>query len=230
MSEGERGRTGLLTRFRESRNPVISMLRDLLWVIGVVGGFALCLFLISGTWPAMVTIESESMIPHMNVGDLVFVVEEDRFGPLITQEEGSTSGYLKFGDYGDVIVYRPNGREELHPIIHRAIEWLDSGEVEDIYPGLNMHEGYLTKGDNNRAPDQGSYFRGIGLIEPVKKEWIVGKALFAIPLLGYPALYLPYFALLVLFLLLIHELISRRRSKRNTDHGKRRNGQRGGRR
>ncbi|MDH7594119.1 MAG: signal peptidase I [Methanomicrobiales archaeon] len=227
MSEREKERTDPITRFRESKNPIVSLVRDLLWVIGVVGGIALCLFLISGTWPAMVTIESESMIPHMNVGDLVFVVEKDRFGTLVTREEGSNSGYEKFGDYGDVIVYRPNGRADLHPIIHRAMEWLDVGEVEEMYPGLNMHEGYLTKGDNNRAPDQGSYFRGIGVIEPVKGEWIVGKAFFAIPLLGYPALYLPYFALLVVFLLLIHELISRRRSESSPEDEKGRDKRRG---
>ncbi|MDD1673862.1 MAG: S26 family signal peptidase, partial [Methanomicrobiales archaeon] len=65
-----------LHRFRASKDPLISLLRDLIWVLVVVGGIALTLYLISGTWPAVVTVESESMIPHMNVGDLVFVVEK----------------------------------------------------------------------------------------------------------------------------------------------------------
>ncbi|MDN5341082.1 MAG: signal peptidase, partial [Euryarchaeota archaeon] len=74
--------------FRESDRPVVSLARDLLWVAAVVGGIALALFLFSGTWPAVVTIESESMVPNMNVGDLVLVVDEDRFGPLTTWAEG----------------------------------------------------------------------------------------------------------------------------------------------
>ncbi|MCK7507936.1 MAG: S26 family signal peptidase [Desulfobacterales bacterium] len=49
-----------------------------IWVVAVVGCIALALFLICGTWPAVVTIESESMVPNMNVGDLVVVVQKDR--------------------------------------------------------------------------------------------------------------------------------------------------------
>ncbi|HOI14555.1 MAG TPA: S26 family signal peptidase, partial [Methanoculleus sp.] len=55
-----------LTAFRESDHPVISLARDLLWVVAVVGGIALLLYLFAGTWPAVVTIESESMVPNMN--------------------------------------------------------------------------------------------------------------------------------------------------------------------
>ncbi|HOS67931.1 MAG TPA: S26 family signal peptidase, partial [Methanoculleus sp.] len=61
----------ILAAFRESDNRVVSLARDLLWVVVVVGGIALALYLFAGTWPAVVTIESESMVPHMNVGDLV---------------------------------------------------------------------------------------------------------------------------------------------------------------
>ena len=52
---------------------------------------------------------------------------------------------------------------------------------------LSKNGGYLTKGDNNVRSDQGSYLSRmeLGVIQPVKPEWIVGKALFAIPLLGY---------------------------------------------
>src|SRR5690554_3616202 len=110
-----------LAAFRESEHPAVSLARDLLWVVAVVGGIALALYLIAGTWPAVVTIESESMVPNMNVGDLVLVVQKDRYGEFQTWVEGSQSGYVSFGDYGDVIVYRPNGATHVHPIIHRAI-------------------------------------------------------------------------------------------------------------
>ncbi|HZD43088.1 MAG TPA: signal peptidase I [Methanomicrobiales archaeon] len=184
-----------LKRFRESENQWVSLSRDLLWVVGVVGGFALILFLVSGTWPALVTIESESMVPHMNVGDLVFVVDEDRFGGLTTWVQGKETGYTHFSDYGDVIIYQPNGEASVHPIIHRAMMY------EDGNPG-----GYITKGDNNQLIDQQGYYPGIGVIQPVQKEWIVGKALFAIPLLGYPALHLFEFAAVVIVLMLLYEM------------------------
>ena len=47
----------LITQFRTSDNWMISLARDLLWVAGVVGTIALILFLVCGTWPAVVTIE-----------------------------------------------------------------------------------------------------------------------------------------------------------------------------
>ena len=60
----------LITNFRTSEHWAVSLARDLLWVVAVVGGIALALYLICGTWPAVVTIESGSMTPHMNIGDL----------------------------------------------------------------------------------------------------------------------------------------------------------------
>ncbi|MDD1675773.1 MAG: S26 family signal peptidase [Methanomicrobiales archaeon] len=213
-----------ISRFRTSTHPVVSLLRDLLWVLVVVGGIALTLFAVSGTWPAVVTVESESMVPHMNVGDLVFVVEENRFGPLMSREEGVTTRFQSFGDYGDVIIYQPNGNTAIHPIIHRAMLWTDEGEVIPVIIYVDNtqyernftapHEGYLTKGDHNPNIDQVGAIQGIGQIEPVKREWIVGKALFAIPLLGYPALHLPEFAAVIILLLILHELYLSSKDKR----------------
>ncbi len=78
----------LIAQFRTSDHWAVSLARDLLWVAGVVGTIALVLFLVCGTWPAVVTIESGSMTPNMNVGDLVVVVQKDRYGEFMTWEEG----------------------------------------------------------------------------------------------------------------------------------------------
>ena len=205
----------ILAAFRESDNRVVSLARDLLWVVVVVGGIALALYLFAGTWPAVVTIESESMVPHMNVGDLVLVVDEDRFGGLTTWVEGQQTGHSSFGDYGDVIVYRPNGADSVHPIIHRAMTYVDTAAVEES--GLaqfyaDPHGGYITRGDNNPYIDQGNLrIPGVGLIEPVRKEWIVGKALIAVPLVGYLPLHLAEFAVIVIVVILIHDIILARR-------------------
>ncbi|WFN34147.1 S26 family signal peptidase [Methanogenium sp. S4BF] len=142
------------------------------------------LFIVCGTWPAIVAMESESMAPNMNVGDLVFVVAPDRNGDITSWEEGHETGYARFAEYpdlqgnmvcGDVILYYPNGDTSVHPIIHRALFWYDNTTTP----------GYITKGDNNPTVDQDAYYQGVGAIQPVKDEWIIGKAVFSIPYLGY---------------------------------------------
>ncbi|MCM2465133.1 S26 family signal peptidase [Methanoculleus oceani] len=207
-----------LAAFRESDRPVVSLARDLLWVVAVVGGIALLLYLFAGTWPAVVTIESESMVPNMNVGDLVLVVDEDRFGGLTTWVEGQRIGHSSFGDYGDVIVYRPNGADSVHPIIHRAMTYVDTAAVEESGLGQyyeDPHGGYITRGDNNPYIDQGNLrISGVGVVEPVKKEWIVGKALFAVPLIGYLPLHLVEFAVIVILIILIHDFVLARRKEK----------------
>ena len=192
--------------FRESDHPIIAFGREILWVVAVVGGIALLLFVVCGTWPAVVAVESESMLPNMHVNDLVFVVQKDRFGQLQTYETGGNTGYMKFGKYGDVIVYKPNGAANIHPIIHRAIAYHDASWFADHFSLNFSHGGYATLGDHNQFYDQQSSINGLGPIQPVQDDWIVGKALFSVPLLGYPTLHYPEFAAVVIILLIIHEV------------------------
>ncbi|HWQ66954.1 MAG TPA: S26 family signal peptidase, partial [Methanospirillum sp.] len=206
-------------------SPIIEKIRPARGDIILLGGvvlFVAILFMLCGTWPAIVTIESESMVPHMNIGDLVLVIKGDRLGPIQSMSEGNQSGYQKFGMPGDVIIYRPNGvvnyprnivepngtqnlitnlswnirtlltLNQVHPIIHRAITWVDEGELlepNDPYKRIAPHSGYITKGDHNAVNDQvgfGNNYRGLGSsIGPVKPEWIIGKSVFTIPLVGY---------------------------------------------
>lgn len=209
----QRRSIGLVTqvqRFLKSDDPKAGWARDILWIVGVVATVALILFLVSGTWPAVVAVESESMVPNMNKGDLVFVAAADRYGPLTSWAEGQETGYAKFAAYpdlqgnqvyGDVIIYKPNGDTSVHPIIHRAVVWYENTTTP----------GYVTKGDNNPTVDQDAYYQGIGVIQPVQKEWIVGKALFAIPLVGYLPLHIIEFAVVIILLMIIWEWYSRRR-------------------
>lgn len=205
----------LVERLRDPEDRWAGLARDLIWVVGVVALIALGLFLVSGTWPAVVTIESESMVPNMNVGDLVFVVAADRFGDLTTSEEGAVTGYGKFNTHpnsagetvwGDVVIYRPNGNTQYHPIIHRALEYVNESEAATRF-GAD-HAGYVTKGDHNEITDQNGTYAGIGRIQPVREEWIVGKALVAVPLVGYLPLHLFEVAAVVLGLMLLFELWS----------------------
>lgn len=277
---------GVIETFRSSEHGAIAWAREILWVVAVVAGIALVLYLASGTWPAVVTIESESMVPHMNVGDLVFVVSADRFGALQTWESGRETGYRKYGDFGDVLIFRPNGAESspipgigggVHPIIHRAMgtasagagmpvyyyffqgmsspsrylpvtvtdgSWiLSDGRIvariengmiapdrENITPEegyilisaqVSENSGYITKGDNNVRSDQGSYLsrRELGIIQPVHEEWVVGKALFSLPLIGYIPLNIVPVAIILILLMVLWEYYQK---KKGTDPGRKR--------
>lgn len=224
----------------ESEDPKISLIRDILWIAAVVGGVALFLFVSSGTWPAVVTIESSSMEPNMNIGDIVFVSEKDRYGGMSTWTESIVEGYSPYGDYpdksgapvyGDVIIYRRNGDEGVTPIIHRALAWLEEGETVMLTTTLGGNHisynytapssGYITKGDNNDFIDQVSvriYDNSTGrqygsemISAPVKEDWVIGKALFALPLIGYLPLNIVPLAIIILLVLVVQELWLRRR-------------------
>jgi signal peptidase len=227
MEEGKEDRSvrRYIHQFRTSDHWAVSLARDILWLVAVVGSIALVLYLICGTWPAVVTIESESMVPNMNVGDLVVVVQKERYGDFQTWAEGKVSGVRKFNDYGDVIVYRPNGRSgsvipvpfvssSPHPIIHRAMMWIEAKDISgNMSAYYTPHAGYITKGDHNKNIDQLAVYPDLGLIEPVKEEWVIGKALFTIPLVGYLPLHIVWVIAVVLILMGLHELYLRSREK-----------------
>lgn len=219
--------------FWKSEGQIPSAVREIASVLIAVGAVVAVLLIVCGTWPAIVTIESESMVPHMNVGDLVLVVAGDRYGTLQSLEEGNVSGYFKFGMPGDVIIYRPNGNTELHPIIHRAMMWVEKGDQIVVSSGLNTltytapHEGYITKGDNNPVIDQvgWSNYRNLGgPIEPVKKEWIIGKATYSVPYIGYLPLNIVPVIIIVVLLMVLHELYLRRCAKREEEQNKQKKG------
>jgi len=166
------------------------------------------LFAVSGVWPPMVAIESPSMTPHMKTGDLVFVMDEQRFPGdgavagtgVVTLRSGRDSDYRKFQRPGDVIVYKPDGSESATPIIHRAMFYVEAGEnwydeadrqsigrysecgdtQDEALPYCPApHAGFITKGDANGGYDQANQLSG-----PVKSEWVVGTAEVRIPKLG----------------------------------------------
>lgn len=162
------------------RSRVIGFAKDiistLLIVVVILGiGYAL-----TGTYPFMVAVESGSMVPHMYRGDVIFLVSPDRT-EIVTWAEGMKTGYTSFGDYGDVIVFYPDGDTSKTPIIHRAMAWIEKG-MKMPNGQIAPHSGYITKGDHNPVPDQPA------LTMPVKKEWVVGVAKFRIPAVGHLSL------------------------------------------
>jgi len=148
----------------------------------------------------------------IDAGDMVLLVKVEKRSDIIPR--GSlVYGALKrqnsdeffYGDYGDVIVYHPYGNTEGDQLIHRAMCWVDYNENENgdvTYTVLDYgifnkesisieelalvdykpsHSGFITKGDHNQVSDQSSTQI---CTEPIKVEWISGKARQELPWIG----------------------------------------------
>ncbi|PSP85722.1 S26 family signal peptidase [Halobacteriales archaeon QS_1_68_17] len=183
---------------------VVAFLQDFVTSALAVLAVGVLLFAVSGVWPPLVAIESHSMTPNIQKGDLVFVMEEQRFpgeghhSGVVTAETGAVTSHTKFHRAGDVIIYRPDGSRGATPIIHRAMFWVNESEnwydkAEGTYVGdaenceqlrncPAPHGGFVTLGDS-RFNDR--YDQVAGLSEPVRPAWIIGTAEFRIPALGW---------------------------------------------
>jgi len=190
--------------------------RDLMTSVVLVLFIGASLFAVSGVWPPMVAIESGSMEPNMERGDLVFVVDNERFTPesAVTTDGYSTGvvpadvarggGETNFGAPGDVIIFQPNGNTGRTPVIHRAILWVEAGEnwydradpdalgnaddCTDLDHCPAPHAGFITKGDNELTNED--YDQVTRLSAPVRPDWIVGTAELRVPYLGHVRLIL----------------------------------------
>ncbi|MFW5964667.1 MAG: S26 family signal peptidase [Natronomonas sp.] len=201
------GVVGWLKWFWTTDKEVVLYMRDVVTSVAAVLAVGLILFAISGIWPPMVAIESGSMVPNMEKGDLVFVVDNERFVPeeapvhegkstgVIPADTAREVGHTEFNGYGDVIVFMPNGDPTETPVIHRSMLWVEDGEnwVQRTDPQVSgsvscdqvrtcpaPHAGFVTLGDANPNYDQ---IMGVSTV--VKPEWIIGTAEARIPYLGY---------------------------------------------
>jgi len=136
----------------EEDNILLSLSKDVVSAFLVVGLVFVFGFLYTSNWPPMVVIESGSMqhddntdyqeppyhhIGTIDTGDLVLVKEVDN-EDIVTYLEGKKTGYEKYGDYGDVIIYYKNNLREHEgvpttPVIHRVMCWIDVLENGTYY-------------------------------------------------------------------------------------------------
>ncbi|MGA3359629.1 MAG: hypothetical protein ABSC87_05410 [Halobacteriota archaeon] len=188
MQDQTRERT---KKFWKTDNYWLALLRDIIIAFLVVAVIMSIVYAYSGSVTPLVAVQSGSMEPHINIGDVVLDRGLNRVS-VVTYNDGKATNYQSFGNYGDVIVYRPNGDEHATPIIHRAMYWVNAG---DRLPNNQtaVHAGYITKGDNNQDYDQPLLFGGMPRVEPVKPEWIIGVAQQPpIPWIGNLRLALPF--------------------------------------
>lgn len=148
----------------------------------------------------------------IDAGDMVLVQKVSKHSdiiPYINAKNRNDTNSFFYNSWGDVIIYRPLGRTDVSQIIHRVMCWVTvttnnsqtyfTIEEYGIYnqttitiPELGLyefpqrpdlawsHSGYLTKGDNNDIVDQTTNI----CREPIKLEWISGKARSEIPWIG----------------------------------------------
>jgi signal peptidase len=154
--------------------------------------------------------EGFGRIGYIDAGDMVLLVKVNEKHDILTrgsQYGGEMAkglgGFQTYGDYGDVIIYKKYGKTDEDQIIHRAICWIEYNEdntytikeygIEDVNSitinelGLNnyrpSHSGFITQGDNPLTNDRCDQSGGI-CSEPIKTEWITGKARFELPWIG----------------------------------------------
>lgn len=194
-------RTQPIRWYRTSTNSLVVAFRDAVSVLLAILVVGVVLVAISGLLTPIAIVQSNSMAPTLQEGDLVFLVEPDRYPGagadergVVTRAAGERTDYGRFGQPGDVIVYSPNGRSDTTPIIHRAEFRVQAGErwSSRATPGWlgdaercaelsgNLcpapHDGYITKGDANAQYDQ-TVDGGASSTTTVRSEWIRGKAL-----------------------------------------------------
>jgi len=147
----------------------------------------------------------------IDAGDMVLLVKVNSKDDILTrgydysgEMAKGEGGFQSYGDYGDVIIYRKYGNTEEDQIIHRAMCWIEYHKEYETYSvdewgidnesyitiselGLNQykpsHSGFITKGDNPITNDRCDQAGGI-CSEPIKPEWITGKARFELPWIG----------------------------------------------
>jgi signal peptidase len=154
---------------------------------------ALVLVVVTGTWPPLVAVESSSIPPTVNGGDLVVVTATDRFPwdePMGSDsiEDTRTAPPERYGRAGDVVVFTfPIDPDR--PILHRVAFHVSAGEdwtkrgdpamVEETCDDLGTcpapYDRYVTYGDANNRYDQ-----SVGIAPVVHEGLIHAKALVAV--------------------------------------------------
>jgi signal peptidase len=102
--------------------------------LAIVILLVVCLFAFTQNWPPVYVVESMSMqhgssdvLGDINTGDLVLAqkVPNSTIQPYVVAQQ---NGYSTYGEFGDVLLYAPNGAAGT-PVIHRAIiflQWVPS--------------------------------------------------------------------------------------------------------
>lgn len=150
-------------------------------VFGSIGGFFLGSVIVLQTEMPYTVVISDSMVPALNVGDLVIV-------------QGVSEGQVTVGD---VIIFHADiwgASKPPYPVIHRVINIFSGNDtlphLSDPANNNSYYNGtwYETQGDAIGTPD----ILPTPYIYSGRKQ-IVGRMIFRIPYLGLPQVFFTYF-------------------------------------
>lgn len=133
--EGDEGADGKVGLFHRRKEPVFFRARDSVYfeplvALAIIVVLLVALFAYTSNWPPMYVVESDSMqhgtsdhVGLINTGDLV-LAQRTTLPAIQPYLAAMRSGYTTYGEFGDVILYLPNGLTSATPIIHRALLYL----------------------------------------------------------------------------------------------------------
>jgi signal peptidase I len=131
------------------RRPVFFRARDSwyfepLLALAIIVLLLVSLYAYTSNWPPVYVVESGSMqhgtadkVGLINAGDLVLVKKVDP-SSVIPYVVGEETGYSTYGEYGDVILYHPNGNAQVTPVIHRPILYLVWNAANQTYSAPSL--------------------------------------------------------------------------------------------
>jgi len=131
----------------KKRSSAFLFVRDAGIALVLVALILVTMYAYTGLWPPLVVVESNSMmhgddnlshVGTIDTGDLVLVREVARVSEVKTYMDGYVSGHRTYGDYGDVVIYKPGGTESRTPIIHRAIIYLEYDPASNCYRSSSL--------------------------------------------------------------------------------------------
>lgn len=158
-------------------------------MVAVIAVLLGSLYAYTGNWPPLVVVESSSMqhgdndvLGVINTGDLVLVKKVSVPSQVTTYVQGENIGYTTYGEYGDVLLYYPEGNLAATPVIHRAILWLDydaatnsfsAPTLADINCGLHQEYQDIEPGTSNQTADcpTGPYYNLSGTLVLYNVGW-----------------------------------------------------------
>lgn len=147
--DDEETASGASSRSHAGKKPIYWRARDSLFfeplvALAIVIVLLVGLFAYTQNWPPVYVVESDSMqhgyndqIGLINTGDLVLAqkVALSQITPYVT---GIETGYSTYGEYGDVLLYLPNGVSSSTPVIHRAILYLQWDPIGSSYNATDL--------------------------------------------------------------------------------------------
>ncbi len=143
-----------------SKAPVFWRARDSLYfeplvALAILAVLLVSLFAYTSNWPPVYVVESNSMqhgsgdhLGVLNAGDIVLAQRVSN-SSIVTYVAGISSGFTTYGEYGDVLLYYPNGSSSATPIVHRALLFLQFNKANDTFNTTNLPANRCGTGNNS---------------------------------------------------------------------------------